>query len=126
MANILRFPTERVAASTHRPDVLKAHSVALIADTKHDAWLDADTAEGVSLDMVANLAAVPSQSLVALVTKVEMLVARLVPEDGTDAGLCVAEVSLLGSVLRDLRALASDVIVGAQKTDLRPSVLADR
>jgi len=59
--------------------------------------------------MVASLAAAPSQSLAGLVTKVEVLVARLAPDDGTDAGLCIAEASLLWSVLRDLQAFVIGV-----------------
>jgi hypothetical protein len=68
--------------------------------------------------MVASLAAVPSQSLAVLTTKMEVLVARLTPDDGTDTGLCLAEASLLRSVLRDLRAFAMDTVVAAQGADL--------
>jgi hypothetical protein len=62
---------------------------------------------------VASLAAVPSQSLADLVTKVEVLAARLTPDDGTDAGLCLAEASLLRSVLYDLRAFVMDAVFTA-------------
>ena len=59
-----------------------------------------------------------SQSLAGLVTKVEVLVARLTPDDGTDAGLCIAEASLLRSVLRDLRAFVADTVFAAQGAGL--------
>jgi hypothetical protein len=39
-----------------------------------------------------------------LARKVEVLVARLATDEESDAGLCGAEVRLLRSVLRDLRA----------------------
>ena len=67
---------------------------------------------------MASLAAAPSQSLAGLVTKVEVLVARLAPDDGTDAGLCLAEASLLRSVLRDLRAFVTDAVFAAQGAGL--------
>ena len=69
------------------------------------------------LATVANLAAAPSQSLAGLVTKVEVLVARLAPNDGTDTGLCLAEASLLQSVLCDLRAFVMDAVFTAQGAD---------
>lgn len=71
-----------------------------------------------SLEMVASLAAAPSQSLAVLVTKMEVLVARLVPDDGTDTGLCLAEASLLRSVLRDLQAIAMDAVFAVQGAGL--------
>jgi hypothetical protein len=74
--------------------------------------------------MVASLAAAPSQSLAGLVTKVEVLVARLAPDDGTDAGLCLAEASLLRSVLRDLRAFVMDAVFAARGVGLWAPVSA--
>jgi hypothetical protein len=64
-----------------------------------DTWFEDDTVATGSLETEASLAAAPSQSLAGLVTKVEVLVARLAPDDGTDAGLCLAEVSLLRSLM---------------------------
>jgi hypothetical protein len=79
-------------------------------------WGD-DTGDNGGLATVASLAAAPSQSLAGLVTKVEVLVARLAPDDGTDAGLCLAEASLLRSVLCDLRAFVMDAVFTAQGAD---------
>ena len=83
-----------------------------------EAWPEDDTGDNGGLEMVASLAAAPSQSLAGLVTKVEVLVARLAPDDGTDAGLCLAEASLLRSVLCDLRAFVMDAVFAAQGADL--------
>ena len=83
-----------------------------------DAWFEDDTVATGSLEAVASLAAAPSQSLAGLVTKVEVLVARLAPDDGTDTGLCLSEASLLRSVLCDLRAFVMDAVFAAQGADL--------
>jgi hypothetical protein len=80
--------------------------------------LEDDTIATGSLETVASLAATRSQSLAVLVTKMEVLVGRLAPNDGTDAGLCLAEASLLRSVLRDLRAFVTDPVFAAQDADL--------
>jgi hypothetical protein len=74
--------------------------------------------------MAASLAVVPSQSLAFLAAKMEVLVARLALDDGTDAGLCMAGASLLRSVLRDLRAFVMDTALAAQGADLWAPVLA--
>ena len=102
MAEILLFPAERALAAAHRTDALQSQAEASIAEPGIDAWFENDTAATGSLEMVASLAAAPTQSLAIVVTKMEVLVARLAPDDGTDAGLCCAEASLLRSVLRDL------------------------
>ena len=73
---------------------------------------------------MAGLAAAPSPSLAGLVTKVEVLVARLAPDDGTDAGLCLAEASLLRSVLCDLRAFVMDTVFAAEGAELWASASA--
>jgi len=106
MADILLFSTERTSAA------------ALAAAPEAEAWLEDDTGDNGELEMVASLAAAPSQSLAGLVTKMEVLVARLAPDDGSDAGLCIAEASLLRSVLRDLRAFVTDAVFAAQGADL--------
>src|SRR3978361_2267981 len=92
MADILLFPAGRASAA------------ALAALPDPEAWPEDNARDNGDLEMVASLAAAPSQSLAGLVTKVEVLVGRLAPDDGTDAGLCIAEASLLRSVLRDLQA----------------------
>jgi hypothetical protein len=74
-----------------------------------DGWLEDDTPGGVGLGLVARLAAAPARTLAELARKAEVLVARLAPEDGEDSGLCAAEVALLRSMLRDLRAVADDI-----------------
>ena len=106
MADILLFSTERTSAA------------ALAAAPEAEAWLEDDTGDNGELEMVASLAAAPSQSLAGLVTKMEVLVARLAPDDGTDTGLCLAEASLLRSVLRDLRAFVMDAVFAAQGAGL--------
>jgi hypothetical protein len=94
-ANILFFPAERASAAAHRYDTLQSQAAALAAASNAEAWPEGDTDDNGNLEMVASLAAAPSQSLAGLVTKVEVLVARLTP----DAGLCLAEASLLVSRL---------------------------
>jgi hypothetical protein len=79
-----------------------------------DAWAEEDTSEGVSLETVARLAGAPSSTLDALSAKVEVLVARLAPDDAADTDLCAAEIRLLQSVLRDLRAFAADLAFAVQ------------
>jgi hypothetical protein len=63
---------------------------------------------------VARLAGTSSPTLDTIAEKVEALVARLSPEDGDGVGLCAAEVRLLQSVLRDLRAFAADLVFAVQ------------
>ena len=118
MADILLFPIERTSAAAHRPGAPQPEAAASVADPGIDAWFEDDAVATGSLETVARLAAAPSQSLAGLVTKVEVLVARLAPDDGTDAGLCLAETSLLRSVLRDLCAFVADAVFAAQGADL--------
>ena len=118
MANILFFPVERALAARHRTGALQFQAAASVAEPEAEAWPEDDTGDNGDLEIVASLAAAPSQSLTVLVTKVEVLVARLAPDDGTDAGLCLAEVSLLRSVLRDLRAFVMDTVFAAQGAGL--------
>ena len=87
MADILLFPAERASAAAHHYDALRSQAAAVVATPEAEAWPEDDTGDNGSLEMVASLAAAPSQSLAGLVTKVEILVARLAPDDGTDAGL---------------------------------------
>jgi hypothetical protein len=114
MADILLFPAERASAVAHQYDAPQLQAEASVADPGIDAWFDDDAVGTGSLETVASLAAAPSQSLAGLVTKVEVLVARLAPDDGTDAGLCIAEASLLRSVLRDLQAFVMDAVFAAR------------
>ena len=118
MADILLFPVERALAAAHRTGALQSQAKASVAYPGIDAWFDDDAVGTGSLELVASLAAAPSQSLAGLVTKVEVLVARLASDEGTDAGLCIAEASLLRSVLRDLRAFAMDAVFAVQGADL--------
>ena len=118
MADILLFPAERASAVAHQYDAPQLQTAALAAVLDAEAWPEDDAEDNGDLEMVASLAAAPSQSLAGLVTKVEVLVARLAPDDGTDAGLCLAETSLLRSVLRDLRAFVADAVFAAQGADL--------
>jgi hypothetical protein len=117
MADILPFPARRASVAAHQYDAPQLQTEASVADPGIDAWFDDDAIGTGSLERVASLAAAPSQSLAGLVTKVEVLVARLAPDDGTDAGLCLAETSLLRSVLRDLRAFVTDAVFAAQGAD---------
>jgi hypothetical protein len=118
MADILSFPVERASVAAYRYDAPQLQAEALAASLDADAWPGDDTGDNGGLATVASLAAAPSQSLASLVTKVEVLVARLAPDDGTDTGLCLAEASLLRSVLRDLRAFVMDAVFAAQGADL--------
>src|SRR4051794_29677468 len=113
MADILPFPATRASVAAHQYDAAQLQTEASVAAPGSDAWFDDDAVGTGSLELVASLAAAPSQSLAGLVTKVEVLVARLAPDDGTDAGLCLAETSLLRSVLRDLRAFVADAVFAA-------------
>jgi hypothetical protein len=118
MADILSFPVERASVAAYQYDAPQLQAEALAASLDADAWPGDDTGDNGGLATVASLAAAPSQSLASLVTKVEVLVARLAPDDGTDTGLCLAEASLLQSVLRDLRAFVMDAVFAAQGVDL--------
>jgi hypothetical protein len=118
MADILFFPAGRAVAGAYRPDALQSPAEASVAEPGTDAWFEDEPVAGGSLETVANLAAAPSQSLAGLATKMEVLVGRLAPDDGTDTGLCLAEASLLRSVLRDLRTFAMDAIFAAQGAGL--------
>ncbi|MFC7477496.1 hypothetical protein ACFQS7_24255 [Dankookia sp. GCM10030260] len=115
MADILLFPTGRALGAAHHPDVPQFQAVthAAVPDTEAD-----DAGDTGDLEAVASLAAAPSQSLASLATKLEILVARLAPDDDPDAGLCMAEASLLRSVLRDLRIFVADAVCAAQGADL--------
>ena len=117
MADILLFPAERALVAAYQHDVPQTQAEALVASLDADAWPGDDTGDNGGLATVASLAAAPSQSLAGLVTKVEVLVARLAPNDGTDTGLCLAEASLLRSVLCDLRAFVMDAVFTAQGAD---------
>ena len=125
MADILLFPVERASAAAHRHDALQSQAAALAAASEAEAWPEDDTGDNSDLETVASLAASPSLSLAGLVTKVEVLVARLAPDDGTDAGLCLAEASLLRSVLRDLRAFVIDAVFAAQGANLWAPILPE-
>jgi hypothetical protein len=118
MADILSFPTQRVSAAVHCTDSPQLQTAALAAVLHTEAWPEDDTGDNGDLEMVASLAAAPSQSLAGLVTKVEVLVGRLAPDDGTDAGLCIAEASLLRSVLRDLQASVINAVFAARGAGL--------
>jgi hypothetical protein len=124
MADILHFPAERASVAAHQYDAPQPQTEASVAYHGIDAWFDDDAIGTGSLETVADLAAAPSQSLAVLVTKVEVLVARLAPDGGTDAGLCIAEASLLRSVLRDLRAFVADAVFAAQGADLWAPITA--
>jgi hypothetical protein len=124
MAEILLFPAVQragVAKPAHMQLCDEAHLVSAAVD---DDWSEEDASDGVSLGQVARLAGEPSPTLDALAGKVEVLVARLAPDDGADAGLCAAEIRLLRSVLRDLRAFAADLVFAAQGAGLRTSAPA--
>ncbi len=118
LADILSFPAKRASVAAHQYDAPQLQTEASVAAPGIDAWFDDDAIGTGSLETVASLAAAPSQSLAGLVTKVEVLFARLAPDDGSDAGLCIAEASLLRSVLRDLRAFVTDAVFAAQGADL--------
>ena len=118
MADILLFPAERASTAAHRSDSLRSPVAALAARSDAEAWSEDDAGDIGDLDAVASLAAAPSQSLAGLATRMEVLVARLAPDDGTEAGLCLAEASLLRSVLRDLRVFVMDAAFAAQGAGL--------
>jgi hypothetical protein len=117
MADILLFPAKRALPAAYQYDASQTQAEALVASLDADAWPGDDTGDNGGLATVASLAAAPSQSLAGLVSKVEVLVARLAPDDGTDTGLCLAEASLLQSVLCDLRAFVIDAVFTAQGAD---------
>ena len=118
MADILLFPAGRASVAAHQYDAPQLQAAAFVAAPEAEAWPENDTEDNGDLEMVASLAAAPSQSLAGLVTKVEVLVARLAPDDGTDAGLCIAEASLLRSVLRELQAFVMDAVFAARGAGL--------
>jgi hypothetical protein len=76
MADILLFPAERALAAAYHPGALQFQAEASVADSGIDAWFEADVVGTGSLETVASLAAVPSQSLAGLATKMEVLVCR--------------------------------------------------
>jgi hypothetical protein len=124
MAEILLFPAAQRAGAArpaHMPLCDEAH---LVSAEVEDDGAEEDASDGVSLEQVAHLADKPSPTLDALAEKVEVLVARLAPDDEADAGLCAAEIRLLRSVLRDLRAFAVDLVFAAQGASLRTSAPA--
>jgi len=118
MADILSFPVERASVAAYQYDAPQLQAEALAASLDADAWPGDDTGDNGGLATVASLAAAPSQSLAGLVTKMEVLVARLAPDDGADAGLCIAETNLLRSVLRDLQAFVMDAVFAARGAGL--------
>jgi hypothetical protein len=117
MAEILQFPAGRRVKAADCNHALPSHVEVLAADAGVDEWPEEDAPGGASLGLVASLAAAPSPTLVVLARKVEVLVARLATDEEADAGLCVAEASLLRSVLHDLRAFARDTAFGVQGND---------
>jgi hypothetical protein len=118
MADILLFPAGRTSAAAHRTHALQLQAAALAAVPDAEAWPEDDAGDNGDLEMVASLAAAPCQSLVGLVDKMQVLVTRLAPDDDPDAGLCLAEASLLRSVLRDLRVFVMDAAFAAQGAGL--------
>ena len=118
MADILLFPAKRALVAAHQCDAPQRQAATFVAAPKAEAWPEDDTEDNGDLEMIASLAAAPSQSLAGLVTKVEVLVARLAPDDGTDAGLCIAETNLLRSVLRELQAFVMDTVFAARGAGL--------
>jgi hypothetical protein len=118
MAEILQFPAGRCVNAAGHHHALPSDVEPFAADDDVDAWPEEDAPEGVSLGLVASLAAAPSPTLVVLARKVEVLVARLATDEESDAGLCVAEARLLRSVLRDLRAFAGDIAFAVQGADV--------
>jgi hypothetical protein len=122
MADILFFPVERASAAAHRPGAPQLQAAALAAAPETETWPEGDMGDNGDLEMAASLAAAPS--LAGLVTKMDVLVAHLAPGDGTDAGLCPAEASLLRSVLRDLRAFGTGAVFAAEGANQRAPVSA--
>ena len=109
MAKILRFPDRSLLASDHLDDV-------------DNEWSEDHAPGGIGLRLVAALSATPSQTIADLARKVEVLVLRLLPGDGTDAGLCDAEAALLQSVWHEIRRVADDVAFAAREVGfLAPS-----
>ncbi|TDH58035.1 hypothetical protein E2C06_34680 [Dankookia rubra] len=115
MADILLFPAERTSTAAHRSDASRPPAV---APPDAETWSEDDAGDNGDLEMVASLAAAPCQSLVGLVDKMQVLVTRLAPDDDPDAGLCLAEASLLRSVLHDLRVFVMDTAFAAQGAGL--------
>jgi len=113
MAEILPFIARTPpSGAPHDPACPDAPSLATDVpdgDLGDSGWPENDAPGGIGLGLVARLAAAPARTLAELARKAEVLVARLAPEDGEDSGLCAAEVALLRSMLRDLRAVADDV-----------------
>ena len=124
MADILPFPARRASVAAHRTDAPQLEAMALAAVPDAEAWPEDDTEDNGDLEMVASLAAAPSQSLAGLAAKMEVLVARLAPDDGPDAGLCMAEASLLQSVLRDLRTFVTNAVCAVQSAELWAPIAA--
>ena len=93
MAEILPFPDRTL------PEPLPL-------DDGDDEWLEDDAPGGIGLALVTTLAATPSRTFAELAGKVEVLVKRLLPDDGSDAGLCAAEAALLCTVSREIRRIA--------------------
>src|SRR6478609_2569463 len=114
MADILFFPVGRASAAAHRPGAPQLQAAALAAAPETETWPEDDMGDNGALEMAASLAATPSRSLAGLATKMGVMVAHLAPGDGTDAGLCPAEASLLRSVLRDLRAFRMGAVFAAE------------
>ena len=124
MADILLFPAGRTSAAAHRTDALQLQVAALAAVPDAEAWPEDDAGDNGDLEAVTSLAATPSQSLAVLATKMEVLVARLALDDDPDTGLCMAEASLLRSVLRDLRTFVTNAVCAAQGADLWAPIAA--
>jgi hypothetical protein len=112
MAEILLFPSRTQPASGQ-------------LDERDDNWTEDGATEGVSLRLVATLAAAPSRSLAELARKVEVLVLRLAPAIGTDGSLCDAEAALLRSVSRDIRRVAEDAAFATRNAGLLNPTVAD-
>ena len=116
MAEILLFPTERPVGAASCTQVWPSGIEEIAVEANTGEWPEEDTLDGISLGLVASLAAAPSQTLAVLARKVEVLVARLA-SDENDAGLCVAEAKLLKSVLHDLQAFAADAIFAGRDAE---------
>jgi hypothetical protein len=101
MAEILRFPGRSLPASDHLED-------------GDDAWSEDHAPGGIGLGLVAELSVAPSRTIAELARKVEVLVLRLLPGDGADAGLCNAEAALLQSIWHEIRRVADDVAFAAR------------
>jgi hypothetical protein len=112
MADILRFPNRTRLAPDH-------------LDEEDDNWTDDSATGSVSLRLVAALAAAPSRTLAEVAHKVEILVLRLAPTDGTDGSLCDAEAALLRSVSREIRRVAEDATFATQIVSLSAPAMAE-